>query len=188
VSCALIDTKVDLETFVTQAPRLNPNARLIKGVVCGIRLEDIADPRIQQIRYLDTLWQSKTSDQAKRFAYEVESLFRCFAPVAAVGTTRGSEAFEVMRFRVDELREEAFDHSSMMRLHDRVEVEAKRECRVVVELDVAQPFVIPVTVVVVGEVVGQDGPDVLEIADSLVGIVEPRAHLEHRSGVRTSLM
>jgi hypothetical protein len=50
-----IDAKVDLETFFAQAPRMNPNAGLIKGVVCGIRVEDIDDPLMQKIRYLDKL-------------------------------------------------------------------------------------------------------------------------------------
>jgi hypothetical protein len=46
---------VDLETFFAQAPRLNPNAALITGVVCGVRVEDVADPLMQKIRYLDKL-------------------------------------------------------------------------------------------------------------------------------------
>jgi hypothetical protein len=50
-----IDTRVDLETFFARAPRMNPNARLITGVVCGMRVEDIADPLMQKIRYLDKL-------------------------------------------------------------------------------------------------------------------------------------
>ncbi len=50
-----IDAKVDLETFFAQAPRMNPNAGLIKGVVCGVRVEDVADPLMQKIRYLDKL-------------------------------------------------------------------------------------------------------------------------------------
>ena len=45
----------DLETFFDQAPALNPNASLIKGVVCGIRVEEIDDPLMQKIRYLDKL-------------------------------------------------------------------------------------------------------------------------------------
>jgi hypothetical protein len=49
------DTKVDLEAFFAGAPRLNPNVRLIKGVVCGVRVENIADPLMQKIRYLDKL-------------------------------------------------------------------------------------------------------------------------------------
>ena len=45
----------DFETFFAQAPALNPNRSLIKGVVCGVRVEDIADPLLQNIRYLDKL-------------------------------------------------------------------------------------------------------------------------------------
>jgi hypothetical protein len=51
----VIDAKVDLETFFAQAPRMNPNARLITGVVCGVRVEDVADPLMRKIRYLDKL-------------------------------------------------------------------------------------------------------------------------------------
>ena len=51
----VIDDKVDLETFFAQAPRTNPNAGLIKGVVCGVRVEDVADPLMQKSRYLDEL-------------------------------------------------------------------------------------------------------------------------------------
>ena len=43
------------ETFFAQAPVLNPNRSLIKGVVCGVRVEDIEDPLMQKIRYLDKL-------------------------------------------------------------------------------------------------------------------------------------
>ena len=42
-------------TFFDQAPKMNPKASLIKGVVCGIRVEDIEDPLMQKIRYLDKL-------------------------------------------------------------------------------------------------------------------------------------
>ena len=45
----------DYETFFAQAPALNPNRALIKGVVCGIRVEEIEDPLMQKIRYLDKL-------------------------------------------------------------------------------------------------------------------------------------
>jgi len=45
----------DLETFFAQAPALNPNCALIKGVVCGIRVEEIEDPLMQKIRYMDKL-------------------------------------------------------------------------------------------------------------------------------------
>ena len=50
-----IDTKVDIEAFFAQAPRMNPNVGLITGVVCGVRVEDVADPLMQKIRYLDKL-------------------------------------------------------------------------------------------------------------------------------------
>lgn len=50
-----IDGDNDLETFFAQAPRLNPNCVLIKGVVCGVRVEDIEDPLMQKIRYMDKL-------------------------------------------------------------------------------------------------------------------------------------
>ena len=45
----------DLEAFFAQAPVIHPNSSLIKGVVCGIRVEEIEDPLIQKIRYLDKL-------------------------------------------------------------------------------------------------------------------------------------
>lgn len=45
----------DLETFFAQAPAFNPDAALIKGVVCGIRVEDIEHPLMQKIRYVDKL-------------------------------------------------------------------------------------------------------------------------------------
>jgi hypothetical protein len=45
----------DLATFFAQAPSLNPNTALIKGVICGVRVEEIEDPLMQKIRYLDKL-------------------------------------------------------------------------------------------------------------------------------------
>jgi hypothetical protein len=50
-----IDAKHDFATFFAQAPALNPNRALIKGVVCGVRVEDIADPVSRDARYLDKL-------------------------------------------------------------------------------------------------------------------------------------
>jgi len=47
--------KSDFETFFAQAPRPNPARAEIKGVICGVRVEDIADPLMQEIRYLDKL-------------------------------------------------------------------------------------------------------------------------------------
>ncbi|MEL6575434.1 MAG: DUF2200 domain-containing protein [Pseudomonadota bacterium] len=45
----------DLRRFFEDAPRLNPNASLIKGVVCGVRVETVADPLVQKVRYMDKL-------------------------------------------------------------------------------------------------------------------------------------
>ncbi len=50
-----IDAKVDFETFFADAPRMNPNVGLVTGVVCGVRVEDVADPLMRKIRYLDKL-------------------------------------------------------------------------------------------------------------------------------------
>ncbi len=52
---AQIDFGVDYETFFADAPMMNPNACLIKGVVCGIRVEEIEDPVMQKVRWLDKL-------------------------------------------------------------------------------------------------------------------------------------
>jgi len=45
----------DFETFFAEAPQLNPSRALIKGVICGVRVEDIKEPTMQEIRYLDKL-------------------------------------------------------------------------------------------------------------------------------------
>ena len=50
-----IQKENDLETFFAQAPAFHPNSALIKGVVCGVRVEDIEDPLMRKIRYLDKL-------------------------------------------------------------------------------------------------------------------------------------
>lgn len=50
-----IVNEVDLETFFNQAPQINPNASLIKGVICGYRVEEIEDELMRNIRYLDKL-------------------------------------------------------------------------------------------------------------------------------------
>lgn len=52
---AKLEKKTDFETFFSEAPKLNPNRKLIKGVVCGIRVEDIKEKTMQEIRYLDKL-------------------------------------------------------------------------------------------------------------------------------------
>lgn len=49
----VIADEIDLETFFAQAPAMNPNASLITGVICGYRVEEITDPLMRKIRYLD---------------------------------------------------------------------------------------------------------------------------------------
>jgi len=51
----VIVRKANLETFFAEAPRLNPNVSKITGVICGYRVEAIADPLMQKIRYMDKL-------------------------------------------------------------------------------------------------------------------------------------
>ena len=50
-----IDKQTDFETFFAQAPQLNPNVSKITGMICGYRVEEIKDPLMQKIRYLDKL-------------------------------------------------------------------------------------------------------------------------------------
>ncbi len=50
-----LEKQTDLQTFFAEAPQLNPSRTLIKGVVCGIRVEDIEESTMQEIRYLDKL-------------------------------------------------------------------------------------------------------------------------------------
>lgn len=50
-----LEKETNFETFFAEAPRLNPNRILIKGVICGIKVEDIEEPLMKEIRYLDKL-------------------------------------------------------------------------------------------------------------------------------------
>ena len=52
---AHLSRRTDFETFFAEAPRLNPARASIKGIVCGVRLEDIDEPVMREIRYLDKL-------------------------------------------------------------------------------------------------------------------------------------
>ncbi len=52
---AQMSKQADLEAFIAAAPRLNPARTMIKGLVCGIRVEDIEDPTTREIRYMDKL-------------------------------------------------------------------------------------------------------------------------------------
>ena len=50
-----LDRETDFETFFGKAPKMNPDRELIKGVVCGVRVEEVDDPLMRDIRYLDKL-------------------------------------------------------------------------------------------------------------------------------------
>lgn len=52
---AQLEKETDYETFFAEAPKLNPSRNLIKGVVCGVRVEDMEDSTMKEIRYLDKL-------------------------------------------------------------------------------------------------------------------------------------
>ena len=52
---AILADEADFETFFAQAPQLNPSRSLIKGVICGVRVEEIEEPTMREIRYLDKL-------------------------------------------------------------------------------------------------------------------------------------
>jgi hypothetical protein len=52
---AQLGKRTDFETFLAEAPAMNPARALIKGVVCGVRVEDIEEPTMREIRYLDKL-------------------------------------------------------------------------------------------------------------------------------------
>lgn len=50
-----LDNETTIENFYAEAPEMNPKRTLIKGIICGVRVEDIEDPTMQSIRYLDKL-------------------------------------------------------------------------------------------------------------------------------------
>ena len=51
----VMEQRTDFETFFAEAPKLNPNRALIKGVICGYRVEEIEEPLMREVRYLDKL-------------------------------------------------------------------------------------------------------------------------------------
>lgn len=51
----IIKNETDVETFFAKAPKLNPSRKLITGLICGVRVEEIKEPIMQEIRYLDKL-------------------------------------------------------------------------------------------------------------------------------------
>jgi hypothetical protein len=52
---ALLENNIDFETFFAEAPQMHPSRTLIKGVICGVRIEEIVEPLMREIRYLDKL-------------------------------------------------------------------------------------------------------------------------------------
>ncbi len=72
---AQLKNKTDFETFFADAPRLNPSRALVKGVICGVRIEEIEDPLMREVRYLDKLIdelaKGKTMDKILRKPVEV---------------------------------------------------------------------------------------------------------------------
>nr|WP_249161040.1 DUF2200 domain-containing protein [Bradyrhizobium manausense] len=69
---AQLKKQADFETFFAKAPRINPQRAMIKGVVCGVRVEEIKEPLMREIRYLDKLIdelaKGKTMDKILRKA------------------------------------------------------------------------------------------------------------------------
>jgi hypothetical protein len=67
---AQLENQTDFETFFADAPQLNPLRSLVKGIVCGVRVEDIEEPTMREIRYLDKLIdelaKGKTMDKILR--------------------------------------------------------------------------------------------------------------------------
>lgn len=65
-----IEREVDFETFFSQSPGIHPKSVLIKGVVCGVRVEEVEDPIVRQVRFLDKLIdelaQGKTMEKILR--------------------------------------------------------------------------------------------------------------------------
>lgn len=52
---AVLENKTNFEDFFAEAPKLHPNRALIKGIICGVRIEEIEDPLMREIRYLDKM-------------------------------------------------------------------------------------------------------------------------------------
>ncbi len=61
---AHLDKRTDFETFFAKAPKMNPSRSLIKGVICGVRIEDIKEPLMREIRYMDKLIDELNKDRA----------------------------------------------------------------------------------------------------------------------------
>ncbi|MCA9075905.1 MAG: DUF2200 domain-containing protein [Planctomycetaceae bacterium] len=70
-----LENETDFETFFAEAPEMHPSRTLIKGVVCGVRVEEIEEPVMREIRYLDKLIdelaKGKTMDKILRSPHDV---------------------------------------------------------------------------------------------------------------------
>ena len=62
---AQLEKQTDMETFYAEAPQPNPSRALIKGVICGIRVEEIEEPTMREMRYLDKLIDELANGKAK---------------------------------------------------------------------------------------------------------------------------
>lgn len=76
---AILDARTDFETFFAEAPQLNPSRSLIRGLVCGVRVEDVKDPLMREIRYLDKLIDELAKGKA------IEKILRAPAGPTAAG-------------------------------------------------------------------------------------------------------
>jgi hypothetical protein len=72
---AQLEKQTDFETFLAEAPQLNPTRTFIKGVVCGVRVEDIEDPTMREIRYLDKLIDELAKGKAMEKILRKSSIF-----------------------------------------------------------------------------------------------------------------
>lgn len=73
---AQLKKQTDFETFIAEAPRLNPSRKLITGVICGVRLEEIEEPTMREIRYLDKLVDELAKGRPMERVLRKEQAFR----------------------------------------------------------------------------------------------------------------
>jgi hypothetical protein len=71
---AQAENQTDLETFFAEAPHLNPSRTLVTGMICGVRVEDIKEPTMREIRYLDKLIDELANGKAMEKILRKESL------------------------------------------------------------------------------------------------------------------
>lgn len=68
----ILESDMDFKTFFEEAPNKNPNRKLIKGVICGMRVEEIEEPLMQEIRYLDKLVDELARGKKKENIFRTE--------------------------------------------------------------------------------------------------------------------